>query len=117
MSDHLTKSDVQEIVEALRNESVEKRLAARWVLGIAATILTLVLSAQAYNQSEMKRDLAVVKNEVSHINASIVEKMDDDFTGSDAKALSELLGMRFESIDRELEDLTARVAALELKDK
>lgn len=113
MSDHLTREDIQDIVDALRSKAVEKRLAARWVLGVAATILTLVLTAQAVNQGRMSEDLAIVKNEVKHINAAIEDKMGDRFTDTDAKAMTALYGMRFDSINHDIETLEARVAALE----
>ena len=115
MRERLHPDDLAALVEAARASAKPMNAAARWVLGIAASILTLVLAYMGGKLGSVDKTVGLVQRDMVHLKESIDEKMGDRFTVTDAKAMNELLSMRFKTNEHALEELEARVAALEAR--
>ena len=113
MTFELQDNDIDRIVAALRKNDMGLSLVAKWVLGIAASILTVVLTAQATAISRMSTDIALLQKDVANLGKTIESKMSDRFTGSDARAMRDLYDLRFQSVADQLDGHADRITALE----
>lgn len=114
MSEHLTEQDINRVVAALKKENeaaMPLGAASRWVLGVAAVLLTAALTALTAKVNDLDRALAVLATEV--IQMRRVMEMDGSFTRSDALALDQLHSQRLRALEVGQEKLDARVSSLE----
>ena len=115
MSERLHPDDLREIMAALRQQGQPMNGAAKWVLAVAAVLLTGALGFLGSKVNDLDKAMAVTNQKLAALEKAMDGKMGDRFTGNDARAMAELFGLRIATVERDVEQLENRVGALEVK--
>ncbi|MBC8327117.1 MAG: hypothetical protein H8E31_00035, partial [Planctomycetes bacterium] len=88
MSERLHPDDLREIMAALRQQGQPMNGAAKWVLAVAAVLLTGALGFLGSKVNDLDKAMAVTNQKLAALEKAMDGKMGDRFTGNDARAMA-----------------------------